>query len=78
MHASSRRRRLPAMSFAMRAIPSMAAAVVAVVAMASLAATLADALGGIVLLAAILVFTRAIMDFAAEPDRGRHDSGEPR
>jgi preprotein translocase subunit SecY len=75
---SSTERRLADMSVLMKAITSLAAAVAAVVAMASLAGTLADVLGGVALLAAILVLMRAIMDFAAEPAEGRQRSGRQR
>ncbi len=55
------------MSFVIKAILSMAVTIAAVIAMASLASTLAVVLGGTVALLAILVFIRAMMDFAAEP-----------
>jgi uncharacterized membrane protein len=55
----------------MRAILSLAVTILAVVAIASIASTLADVLGGILALVAIVGFTRAIMDFAADPDEER-------
>jgi hypothetical protein len=55
------------MSVVMRAILSMTVAVGAGVAVATVASTLADVLGGIVALAAMLVFTRTIMNLAAAP-----------
>lgn len=55
------------MSIALKAILSTAVAVGAVVAMARLAGALADVLGGVAVLVAMLVFSRAVMDFAAEP-----------
>jgi L-lactate permease len=62
------------MSVVIRAILSMTVAIAAVVAVATVASTLADVLGGIVALAAMLVFTRTIMDLASAagdepPDR---------
>jgi hypothetical protein len=56
----------------------MAVAVAAAVAMATLAGALVDVLGAIVVLFAVLVFTRTIMDFAAEPDEKPQRSGRPR
>jgi hypothetical protein len=60
------------MSLGTKALLSLAVAIAAGVATAKLASAPADVLGGIVLLAAIAVFARAIMGFAAEP------GGEPR
>jgi hypothetical protein len=54
-------------SLVRKTLVSMAVTIAAAVAMATVADTLTDVLGGIVVLAAILVFTRAIMAFAAEP-----------
>jgi hypothetical protein len=55
------------MSLGTMALLSMAVAIAAGVAMATLASAPADVVGGIVLLAAIAVFARTIMGFAAEP-----------
>jgi L-lactate permease len=55
------------MSFAIKAVLPIAVAIAAVVAMATLSGALPDLLAGLVALVAILVFARAIMDFAAEP-----------
>jgi hypothetical protein len=57
----------PAMSVVIRAVLSMTVAIAALAAAATVADTLADVLGGIVALAAILVFTRTIMGLAAAP-----------
>jgi hypothetical protein len=61
----------------MKATVSIVIAVSAAVAMTSLASTLADVLGGIVVLVAILVFTRALMAFAAEPGEEAQRSDWP-
>jgi hypothetical protein len=66
------------MSLLLKALLSMAVAVAAAVAMATLASALADVAGGVVVLCAILVFTRTIMDFAAEPDEKPQRSGRAR
>jgi hypothetical protein len=76
--ASSGHPRLADMSLVIKAVLSLAVAIGGVVAMASLASTLADVLGGIVALVATLVFTRAIMDFAAEPGEKPEGWGRPR
>jgi hypothetical protein len=55
------------MSLVIRATASMAVAIAAVVGLALLASTLADVIGGIVVLIAMLAFARAIMKLAAEP-----------
>jgi hypothetical protein len=65
------------MSVVIRAVLSMTVAIAALAAAATVADTLADVLGGIVALAAILVFTRTIMGLAAAPGekpRGRDGS----
>lgn len=63
------------MPLGMKALLSMAAAIAAVVALVTLAGTLAHVLGGTVALVAMLLFTRVIMAFAAEPGRGRRAGG---
>ena len=65
------------MSSAIQALISLAVAIVSVVMLALLAGPLVDVLGGIVLLVAILVFTQAIMAFAAEPGERRQRPGRP-
>jgi hypothetical protein len=72
------RRRLADMSRVMKATLSMAVAIAAVVAIVWLASTLADVLGGIIVLAAMPSFTPAIMDLAAEPAEEPQRLGRPR
>ena len=63
---------------AIQAPLSIAVAIAAVVALALLASTLVDILGGVVVSVAILVFTHAIMAFAAEPGERAQRPGRPR
>jgi hypothetical protein len=66
------------MLLVIKALLSMAVAIAAVVAVTSLTGTFADVLAGIVAVVATLLFTRAIMDFAAEPGEERQRSDRPR
>jgi hypothetical protein len=59
------------MSLAGRALVSLAVVIAAAVAIAWLGNTIAVIVGGAVLSPAILVFTRAIMSLASEPDEER-------
>jgi hypothetical protein len=76
--ASSHGRIVAEMSLKVKALLSMALGVAAVAAIATLTTPVADILGGAVVLVAIVVFTRAIMTFAAEPGEGRQRSGRAR
>jgi hypothetical protein len=63
---------------ATQALLSLVVAVAVVVTLALVVSTLADTLGGIVVLVAVLVFTHAIMAFAAEPAERTQRRGRPR
>jgi L-lactate permease len=63
------------MSLVVKATVSMTVAIAGVVSMAVLGGTLADVIGGIVVLIAMLLFTRAIMKLAAEPGEEDQRSG---
>jgi hypothetical protein len=76
--ASSRGPTLADMSAPIKAMLSMAVAVAGVVAIATRATTLTDVIGGIVVLVAILVFARAIMNFASEPGEAGQRSNRRR
>jgi hypothetical protein len=62
------------MPSALKALLAIGVAIGAAVLTLTLVSTTVDVLAGIVALVAILVFTRAIMAFAAEPDGGRQRS----
>jgi hypothetical protein len=66
------------MPFVVRTTVSIAIVVAAVMAMIWFAAALADVVGGIVVLVGLLVFFRAILDFAAEPSERPRTSGRAR
>lgn len=66
------------MSPVVRAVLSIAVAIAAVVALALSTGTTVDVVGGIAVFVATLVFTRAIMDFAAEPGEKPPSRGGPR
>jgi hypothetical protein len=66
------------MSSAIQALLALTTMIAAALAMATLAGAVPAVLGGIVVLVAILVFTRAIMAFAAEPGEAPRRSGPRR
>ncbi len=70
--------RVANVSLAVRATVSIAIVIAALVAMIWLAVALADVVGGIVVLVGLLVFFRAILNFAAEPGEEPRRSGRPR
>lgn len=63
------------MSLVVKAAVSVTVAIAGVVSMAVLGGTLVDVIGGIVVLIAMLTFTRAIMKLAAEPGEQDQRSG---
>jgi F0F1-type ATP synthase assembly protein I len=66
------------MSLKVKALVSMALGIAAAAAIATLTTAVADIVGGAAVLVAIVVFTRAIMTFAAEPGEARQRSGRAR
>jgi F0F1-type ATP synthase assembly protein I len=76
--ASSHGRRVAEMSLKVKALLSMAFGIAAAAVIATLTTAVADVVGGAAVLVAIVVFTRAIMSFAAEPGEARQRSGRAR
>jgi hypothetical protein len=66
------------MSLKGKALLSMAFGIAAAAAIATLTTTVADIVGGIAVLVAIVVLTRAIMTFAAEPGEAQQRPGRAR
>jgi uncharacterized membrane protein len=65
-------------SLNVKALLSLAFGIAAAAAIATLSTAVADIVGGVAVIVAIVVFTRAIMTFAAEPGEARQRSGRAR
>jgi hypothetical protein len=65
-------------SLNVKALLSVAFGIAAAAAIATLTSVVADIVGGVAVLFAIVVFTRAVMTFAAEPGEARQRSGRAR
>jgi hypothetical protein len=63
------------MSLKVKALLSMAFGIAATAASATLTTPVADIVGGAAVVIGLVVFTRAIMTFAAEPGEARQRSG---